>query len=145
MPIDIEVLEIEQLIKQTEQRKDNEALTFFVCSEKGLIPPYHEFHPYAKVKPKKKMPAVYLIADVANNVCKIGYSTNVKKRIKTLQTSYPHQLTIISAIHGDKLLEEQLHNLFSQYRLKGEWFILSEDIAEYFQDINAVEQILERC
>lgn len=68
---------------------------------------------------------VYFIAQ--NNMVKIGYSKDVKKRIKSLKTASPYPLILLGYIEGDKQKERELHNQFIDYKQSGEWFKLSDD------------------
>lgn len=52
---------------------------------------------------------------------KIGYSTNVSKRVAHLKTADP-DIRLIGAIQGDFKLERQLHRRLSKHRKSGEWF-----------------------
>lgn len=65
---------------------------------------------------------VYFVQGLCGGAIKIGYSHDPVKRIKELQTGYPDTLTILLMIPGDLQLESQLHTLFADFRLKGEWF-----------------------
>ena len=56
------------------------------------------------------------------NQVKIGYSTNVERRLKQLSTGNPNILTVIALLGGDKRLEKELHFKFRHYRINREWF-----------------------
>lgn len=55
---------------------------------------------------------------------KIGRSTDVESRIKSLQTSSPGRLRLVGAISGD--FEKSFHKRFNDIRLSGEWFDFSD-------------------
>lgn len=72
---------------------------------------------------------------------KIGYTTNLEKRIKSLQTSSPTGIHVVYSIatqHAKKI-EKHLHSKYNKYNSNLEWFTLSrEDIVEiifYIEDI----------
>ena len=67
---------------------------------------------------------VYFIADYKNNVCKIGFSERPKRRLKSLQTGYPFNLSLVKTIKGDIMLEKSLHYKYRDIKIKGEWFKL---------------------
>jgi hypothetical protein len=65
---------------------------------------------------------VYLIRETLSRLVKIGYSDNVTKRHKGLQTSNPNQLELLGHMPGDRDLEDALHERFKKRRVRGEWF-----------------------
>ena len=75
---------------------------------------------------------VYFISN--GQYCKIGHAIDIKNRIETLQCGSPYKLEIIKTIKSiDYInLENQLHNLFSKYRVLGEWY----DILFLFDNSN---------
>jgi len=56
----------------------------------------------------------------ANNQVKIGITKDVPARLKELQTGNSAELRAIEVLEGNR--EKELHKLFADYRLKGEWF-----------------------
>lgn len=75
----------------------------------------------------KKGGNVYFIRDGMGNI-KIGIAKDVLRRKKELQTSNPNELEIFYVMHVPKMwdaqeIERDLHESFSEYRKKGEWFI----------------------
>jgi hypothetical protein len=74
----------------------------------------------------KKSGFVYFIHARETALVKIGYTTNVKNRLSTLQTSSAHRLDTITTAPGDLGLEAELHHLFRRYRREGEWFEFPE-------------------
>lgn len=69
---------------------------------------------------------IYLIGPEESPVVKIGYTTNdPTSRIGQLQTGNPERLVLRWAGEGDEALERHLHAVFTDYRVRGEWFDLS--------------------
>lgn len=69
---------------------------------------------------------VYFITD-NNGHIKIGKADNTVKRLNELQTGNPYKLSIILTVMMPSIndafsLEQELHQLFKDYRLEGEWF-----------------------
>jgi len=65
---------------------------------------------------------IYVVqASEVGNV-KIGYTTQLKKRLSTLRTHSPVELTVVKQYTGPKALERYLHTIFDAFRLHGEWF-----------------------
>jgi len=58
---------------------------------------------------------------------KIGKSSNINKRLKSLQTGNPRKLTLMATIkcttpNNAHRLESKLHLMFKADRVRGEWF-----------------------
>lgn len=65
---------------------------------------------------------VYFITARASATVKVGYSTNVRKRLIDLQTSASVKLRMEFSCAGDRELERALHAFLKPYRVSGEWF-----------------------
>ena len=70
---------------------------------------------------------VYIIQ--SNNEVKIGVAKNVKKRMQGIQTSNQYALKLIGIkeTDDDYFLEKKIHDYLRDYRIRGEWFKLSEN------------------
>jgi hypothetical protein len=72
------------------------------------------------------LPAVvYAITD--GTYTKIGYTTNLRQRIESLQTGNPNQLVVLETREFDTAIEaykhEQLmHKRLASFHVRGEWF-----------------------
>ncbi len=78
---------------------------------------------------------VYLLS--CEDKYKIGYSKNVERRIKQLDTR-PYPLTLETKIYSDVAydIEQYLHRRLSKYRLQGEWYKFDNNISiEDFEDV----------
>jgi hypothetical protein len=73
----------------------------------------------------------------AGNYIKIGYSQDIHKRIKQLQTGSPFKLRLVLAIEGGVKLEKQLHKKFNKYRHQNEWFYYNLDIANFIESMKS--------
>lgn len=74
----------------------------------------------------------YIISD-NHGLFKIGRSSDIWKRISTLETANP-DIKLICVINKD--IESELHGMFDTKRYHGEWFKLSnEDLQQIFQII----------
>ena len=71
--------------------------------------------------------AVYVIASESGPL-KIGVSKNPESRKRNLQVGHPHDLELL--VHNFECqansLERNLHQIYSDHRLNGEWFKLPE-------------------
>jgi hypothetical protein len=65
----------------------------------------------------------YLVGAEGIDLVKIGHTTDPKKRLASLQTGQPLQLTLLWSQEGD--CESYLHVKFAEYRVRGEWFDLT--------------------
>lgn len=74
----------------------------------------------------------YFIQGEITQRIKIGKTeTAVNERLRILQTGSPDKLKFLGVCFGPKRTESYLHNLFSDYRLHGEWFSPNKDIMEF--------------
>lgn len=73
-------------------------------------------------KPKKKR-KTYLMTDLLTGMTKIGYSISPRTREKTLQSEKP-ETKLLAVLN--KNIERELHLKYSDYRVRGEWFNISE-------------------
>lgn len=71
---------------------------------------------------------VYVIGNKEFKLCKIGFSTDINKRIKSLQTGCPFKIEILAIITGSYEIEKQLHLKYKKYNTTGEWFRIEEDL-----------------
>lgn len=70
-----------------------------------------------------KIQVIYLIE--SGGLYKIGISSDINARIRTLQTANGNDVRCIayySTIESAKCVESKLHKLFTKYRQRGEWF-----------------------
>jgi len=63
---------------------------------------------------------VYFIRD--GEYMKIGYSTDVQQRMKSLITANPRDIELIAVFPGSTKTERELHSAFAYCRHRGEWF-----------------------
>lgn len=66
--------------------------------------------------------SVYFVQGVAGGPIKIGTSSDVADRVRTLQCASPVLLQVIGVVAGDQRLEQVLHRRLTSHRLHGEWF-----------------------
>ncbi|MCP4336644.1 MAG: hypothetical protein GY679_02205 [Mycoplasma sp.] len=78
---------------------------------------------------------VYFIGNQEEGNVKIGFSTDVNRRIKELQTSSPSKLKILKTFPGDISKERELHERFKEYRIKGEWFELVGNLKCFIEEL----------
>ncbi|MEU0950659.1 GIY-YIG nuclease family protein [Streptomyces canus] len=64
----------------------------------------------------------YAVRDSLSGLVKIGCTTNVEARLRTLRTGAPGDLELIWQAVGGRALEAHLHEVFRHQRVRGEWF-----------------------
>ena len=83
------------------------------------------------------MGTVYLMFDEENEVCKIGATTGrVERRLRELQTGNSSKIHVIDTFETPNpfRVEKFLHNHYRLQRKHGEWFYLSNDDIDKFQE-----------
>lgn len=86
--------------------------------------------------PKKPIPGyAYLMAD-SKGLYKIGYSNNPATRLKSV-TSKTNPVKLVCQIASERsnFLEYELHTMFHDFRVTGEWFELAPDDVEYIKSL----------
>ncbi|EQC1535416.1 GIY-YIG nuclease family protein [Clostridium botulinum] len=76
---------------------------------------------------------VYFILDTSADLVKIGFTRNLKRRIKQLETSNCN-LKLIYKIESCSMdYEYSLHHFFDLERVKNEWFSYGDSIKEWIK------------
>jgi len=84
---------------------------------------------------KDNNPYIYLIEH--DSRYKVGYSNNIRRRVKTFNTSHATPCKIIAVVPGDRTLEQEVHKKLVLYHVRGEWFTNSKkvlDLITYLPD-----------
>lgn len=86
------------------------------------------------IRPASKLSGgVYFILNGPDRV-KIGFSKAVRKRRSDLQIGSPTAHKIYYVTPGDRQLENDLHRLFNQFRINGEWFLFAPAIRKWIAE-----------
>lgn len=67
----------------------------------------------------------------AGNKVKIGVSKNPRQRLGSIKTGNSNKVRIYYVTPGDAQKERDLHKLFAELRVNGEWFLFSQAIREW--------------
>lgn len=97
----------------------------------NLVPPPDEMHatnaPYwhessfkASTISLRRHGYIYFIQCEA--FIKIGFATSTKLRLRTLQTSSPHPMTLLHSMQGTLAREQEIIDAFADIAHRGEWF-----------------------
>ena len=81
----------------------------------------------------------------ASNTVKIGFSTNLRSRLKSIRTGCPDEAKIVKIVRGGMKVEKSFHDRFAEYRTKGEWFELRGRLAKYLEMCLAPVDLPERA
>lgn len=70
---------------------------------------------------------IYVIQEEVSKAFKIGISKNPEARLKQLQTGNSSKLSLIYTTKAESRFQDELelHKLFEEYKLQGEWFQLN--------------------
>jgi len=86
---------------------------------------------------------LYIINEGNTNKYKIGKTNNIKKRISQLQCGNSNDLYIflLCKTKDDNYYEIQLHEIFKEYSIRGEWFEFKniQNIINYIKKINEIK------
>lgn len=82
-------------------------------------------------KVKSSGPVVYLISTDNPEFVKIGFTTCLERRLKSLRTASHVEPTVHLTIQGTRLLERELHTRFEAARYNREWFRLTDEIKTF--------------
>jgi transcriptional regulator of acetoin/glycerol metabolism len=75
---------------------------------------------------------IYFIQAGNDGPIKIGWTTNgIKERLANLQTSSPYPLKLLGVMEGELKDELQLHRMFSEYLVTGEWYSSNKDLLNF--------------
>ncbi len=76
---------------------------------------------------------IYFIRQEYDSLVKIGHTHDIKHRLSALQVSNGHKLEVILLIRGMFKEEQEIHDLFSDDKFRGEWYYFSDDIKNYIK------------
>lgn len=62
---------------------------------------------------------------------KIGTTTDLIRRRENIQICNPYEITCLGVMKGSYKEEREVHDMFKKYHLRGEWYILNQDITNY--------------
>lgn len=92
---------------------------------------------------RRKIDCVYMIEAVGLDRIKIGFTTDLIKRLRTIQTSCPAPVRLIAVIRGDRETERWWHDELRPFRAHGEWFHCGPEVAVQFGEANDAELLNE--
>jgi hypothetical protein len=86
-----------------------------------------------EARPRKGKPVnvVYFIQGVPDGLIKIGWTSDLDSRFKTLCQGSPCELALLGIAHGGEREEQILHANFAEHRVRGEWFTPNPRLIEF--------------
>lgn len=82
---------------------------------------------------KRNKGFIYFVVSTQHDFCKIGYSKNPEIRIKAIETTCPFDIEVKKIIEGGVGVERKYHKMFSDYKIKNEWFVISGKLKEFLE------------
>ena len=74
---------------------------------------------------------------------KIGRTVDMAHRLSGLQTGNPYELEVLKVIDEGKYTESGLHERFKEYRVRGEWFTLNDEIKAFISSVRGTKSAKE--
>jgi len=78
---------------------------------------------------------IYLIHIINTDYYKIGCTSDVNKRLSSLQTSNPLKLELIHSFSGGYKVEYYMHKIFQLYNVNNEWFRLPDNYVDLIKQL----------
>ena len=83
--------------------------------------------------------AVYFIQNTTTRSIKIGWTDNLPRRLKALQTSCEHELILLCSVSGGRELERSVHRRLASHHIRGEWFRNAPEVVQVVSEMVAGE------
>jgi hypothetical protein len=87
---------------------------------------------------------VYFIATQDRSHVKVGWATSVRHRLNGLQTAHHQKLIVLAKFRGTVTDERDLHRALKKHRVRGEWFVCSDEVMELVDRISNKAQAPDR-
>lgn len=78
---------------------------------------------------------VYFLRESGVGAIKIGTSTNVALRVRSISRDMPHEVTLLATMPGGHQVEALLLAFFKHARIRGEWFRPVPELLEYIEEL----------
>jgi hypothetical protein len=79
---------------------------------------------------------VYFVRAETLGLVKIGRATDIRKRLRSLQSGSPDKLSLVGVwpTSNPAHFEAVLHSMFAARRVRGEWFWPDDDMRRFMRD-----------
>lgn len=81
--------------------------------------------------------SLYFVQRGAGGPVKIGVSTDVASRVRTLQCASEDELRLLVTVPTSELAEREAHRRFAPYRIRGEWFRAEGELLAFIENRSA--------
>lgn len=101
------------------------------------------FSSFKDVKNNAKQGSVYIVtAKEYGELYKIGYTTDIEKRLKHFQTATPYNIYLVHRIKSNDIqyVERRIHDMLKKYEYSGEWFQLPKRILNRIMAIQEIKR-----
>jgi len=88
-----------------------------------------------KFEESKRYGKIYFIQGELTKLIKIGFTSDLKKRLESFEYCSPDKLILLGFMPGDEKMEAKLHNTFKRYHHHGEWFRPNKKLFEFIKII----------
>ena len=76
---------------------------------------------------------VYFIQEGSDGPIKIGYTSNLKKRLESMQVGNSKELNVLGTYSGGRKEESYLHSLFAIAQIRGEWYYPIHELLKFIR------------
>jgi len=76
---------------------------------------------------------VYFLLSKMSSSVKVGFSTNVPRRVRALQTASAESLDLIGAMPGSMRTEKLIHASLCDFSIGGEWFAYCTPVQQFVE------------
>ncbi len=74
---------------------------------------------------------VYFLEAIGENLIKIGFTSNLRRRLANIRSMLPWETELLGVIRGESLQERTIHIRFASFHVRAEWFQNSDEIREF--------------
>jgi hypothetical protein len=86
-----------------------------------------------KSRQRRPQPAEVVYFLRGGDTIKIGYTTNLAARQRSLETASAVPLELLASVPGDRREEARLHREWWHLHIRGEWFHADEELLRYIR------------
>lgn len=109
--------------------------------QNGLTQRPPESSPDSDLMPNLSPRDGYVYFAILGERIKIGYTTDWRQRLSSLQTGSPDQIHFLAVIRGERQTERDFHERFSHLRQSGEWFEAAPELREFIRALPEEERV----
>jgi hypothetical protein len=120
-------------------RKDRKTPRIRLRSQLGSVEFLAEYA--AAMAGNTSPPRLFIYFARAGNKVKIGISKNPRQRLGSIKTGNSSKVRIYYVTPGDAQKERDLHKLFAEYRVNGEWFMFAPAIRNWIIKDEAIREM----